>query len=88
MEAVPSYLEPLVATDEVDGENHAKMYDRLAIFEGHPQRYGTQFTCVESRWNLAPLEDEARVDSWRAEMNFTLPLSVYVEHMTNGPPCG
>lgn len=80
-------LEPLVATGEVEGEAYAKMYDRLAISEGRPQRYGTQFTCNESRWTLAPLEDEARVGARRAEVGITTPLSVYVEHMANAPPC-
>jgi hypothetical protein len=80
-------LEPLVATGEVEGEAYAKMYDRLAISENRPQRYGTQFTCNGSRWMLAPLEDEARVDAQRAEMGITTPLSVFVEHMANAPPC-
>lgn len=81
-------LEPLVATGEVDGEAYAKMYDRLAISEGRPQRYGTQFTCNQSRWTLAPLEDETRVGARRAEVGITVPLSVFVEHMANAPPCG
>lgn len=81
-------LEPLVATGEVEGEAYAKMYDRLAISEGRPQRYGTQFTCVGTQWTLAPLESETQVGALRAEMSFTLPLSVYVEHMANAPPCG
>lgn len=80
-------LEPLVATGEVEGEAYAKMYDRLALSEDRPQRYGTQFTCNESRWTLAPLEDEARVGARRAEVGITTPLSVYLEHMANAPPC-
>ena len=80
-------LEPLVATGEVEGEAYAKMYDRLALSEDRPQRYGTQFSCNESRWTLAPLEDEARVGARRAEVGITTPLSVYVEHMANAPPC-
>lgn len=80
-------LEPLVASGEVEGEAFAKMFDRLAISEGRPQRYGTQFRCVSNRWNLAPLEDEARVEVWRAEMGIATALSVYVEHMKAAPPC-
>lgn len=81
-------LEPLVATGEVEGEAYAKMYDRLAISEDRPQRYGTQFICNEARWTLAPLEDEAQVGARRAGVGIATPLSVYVEHMANAPPCG
>ena len=80
-------LEPLVASGEVEGEAYAKMFDRLAISEGRPQRYGTQFRCVSNRWTLAPLEDETRVEAWRAGMGFATPLSIYVEHMAAAPPC-
>lgn len=80
-------LEPLVASGEVEGEAYAKMFDRLAISEGRPQRYGTQFSCESNRWTLAPLEDEARVEAWRAGMGIATPLSIYVEHMAATPPC-
>lgn len=80
-------LELLVASGEVEGEAYAKMFDRLAISEGRPQGYGTQFSCVSSRWTLAPLEDETRVETWRAGMGIVTPLSTYVEHMAAAPPC-
>jgi hypothetical protein len=81
-------LEPLVETGEVEGEAYAKMFDRLAVSEDRPQRYGTQFACVDNRWTLAPLEDETRVEAWRAGMGIATPLSAYVEHMAAAPPCG
>lgn len=80
-------LEPLVASGEVEGEAYARMFDRLAISEGRPQRYGTQFACVSNRWTLAPLEDEARVEAWRAGLKIAPPLSTYVAHMAAAPPC-
>lgn len=81
-------LEPLVTVGEVEGEVYAKMFDRLAISEDRPQRYGTQFVCMDSRWTLAPLEDEMRVEEWRAELQIATPLSVYIEYMADAPPCG
>ena len=81
-------LEPLVTTGEVEGEAYAKMFDRLAVSEDRPQRYGTQFVCVDGRWTLAPLEDEGRVEEWRAGLGIATPLSVYVGHMADAPPCG
>ena len=80
-------LEPLVRAGEVEGEAYAMMYDRLAVSEDRPQRYGTQFVCVDSRWTLAPLEDDRRVDEWRADLEIAMPLTVYLEHMADAPPC-
>jgi hypothetical protein len=49
-------LERMAAEGEVSGENVAKMFDRVAIAEGRPQRYGTQFKCVDGRWVTPPIE--------------------------------
>lgn len=80
-------LQPLVESGEVAGESFAMMYDRLAISEGRPQRYGTQFVCVEDRWTLAPLENPDEVEALRAEMDIAAPLSALVAHMEQQPPC-
>lgn len=80
-------LEPLVETGEVEGEAYAKMFDRLALSEDRPQRYGTQFICANSRLVLAPLEDEGEVEARRAEMGITTPLSIYLAHVAAAPPC-
>lgn len=81
-------LEPLVATGEVRGESYAMMLDRLAVSEERPQRYGTQFVCVDRRWTLAPLEDAERVEDLRRELGISLPLSALLAHMETRPPCG
>lgn len=63
-------LEPLVASGEVRGPDYALMHDRLAMVEGRPQRYGSQFRCVDGRFQVHTLEDPARVDEFRRSMGF------------------
>lgn len=80
-------LEPLVAQGEVDGQSYGLMYDRLAINEGRPQRYGTQMTCKDGRWVVDDLEDPERVDERRKAMNFPGTMAEYEAHFRTYPPC-
>ena len=38
----------------VDAEDVAFMVDRVEVSKGLPQRYGTQFRCIEGVWTLSP----------------------------------
>ncbi len=82
-------LEPLVAAGEVDGQSYGMMYDRLAITEGRPQRYGTQVTCKAGRWAIDRdnLEDPENADVRRCEMGFPGTLAEYEQVFANRPPC-
>lgn len=82
-------LEPLVAAGEVDGQSYGLMYDRLAITEGRPQRYGTQVTCKAGRWAIDRdnLEDPENADVRRREMGFPGTLAEYEQVFANRPPC-
>ena len=80
-------LEPLVAQGEVDGQSYGLMYDRLAINEGRPQRYGTQMTCKDGRWVVDKLEDPEHVDERRSAMNFPGTVAEYEAHFRTYPPC-
>jgi hypothetical protein len=80
-------LEPLVAKGEVSGKEYALMYDRLAISEGRPQRYGSQFSCRNGKLVVDTLEDPAHVDARRKTMGFTESLDQYAEHFRNAPIC-
>lgn len=81
-------LEPLVATGEVDGQTFGMMYDRLALSEGRPQRYGTQMTCRDGRWVVSDLEAPEAVDERRRAMGFPGSLAEYEAHFATYPPCG
>ena len=82
-------LEPLVAIGEVRGESYGLMYDRLAINEGRPQRYGTQMTCKAGKWVIdhANLEDPEHADERRAAMGFRWTLADYEALFADCPPC-
>lgn len=82
-------LEPLVATGEVNGQQFGLMYDRLAVNENRPQRYGTQMACKDGRWTIDRdnLEDPANADKRRAEMGFRQTLAEYETNFAHYPPC-
>jgi hypothetical protein len=82
-------LEPLVAIGEVDGQSYGLMYDRLAINEGRPQRYGTQVVCRSGKlvvdWDN--LEDPANADARREAIGFPGTLAEYEATFAAYPPC-
>jgi hypothetical protein len=61
------------------------MYDRLAVSEGRPQRYGTQMVCRDGRWTVDTLEDPANVDARRQEMGFRWTMAEYEARFTASP---
>ncbi len=76
-----SLLEPLAAEKEVEPWDVALLFDRVAVNAGRPQRYGSQGRCVARNvWGPQTLEDEARVDEFRASMELP-PLADYAGHM-------
>lgn len=65
---VLAMLEPLVATGETSAANYAYLWDRVAVGENRPQRYGTQGRCAaKDVWEPFELEDPDRVEALRAE---------------------
>lgn len=74
-------LVPLAAEREVEPWDVALLYDRVAVNAGQPQRYGSQGRCVARNvWGPQPLEDETRVDEFRASVELP-PLAEYAAHM-------
>lgn len=81
-------LEPLVAKGEIDGQSYALMYDRLALKEGRPQRFGSQMTCKSGKWVVDTLEAPETVDARRKAMGFIQTMAEYQRHFeTAYPPC-
>ncbi|MCS6624551.1 hypothetical protein N0B44_16665 [Roseibacterium beibuensis] len=65
---VLTLLEPLVAAGEASASNFAYLYDRVAVGENRPQRYGTQGVCVaKGVWEPNTLENPERVQALRDE---------------------
>ena len=63
------------------------MYDRLAIREGRPQRYGSQMTCRGGKFVVDTLEDPVHIDERREAMGFMQTLAEYEKNFANYPPC-
>ncbi|RZJ02836.1 MAG: hypothetical protein EON89_13850 [Brevundimonas sp.] len=79
--AVLAMLEPLVARGETSAANYAYLWDRVAVGEHRPQRYGTQGRCAaKDVWAPQELEDPDRVDALRAEADIGT-LAEYASHM-------
>ena len=66
-------LQDAVARGDVPPVEAAMLEDRIRVFEGRPQRYGTQFDWDESgQLNPLPVEDEANVDERRRSVGLGL----------------
>jgi hypothetical protein len=55
-------MEPMIETEDVSPIDYGYLWDRVAVAEHRPQRYGTQF---DARQEPQPIEDEAHVDERR-----------------------
>lgn len=64
---------------------YAMMYDRIAVAEARPQRWGTQMQCVNGRMVPAPTEDPDRLEERRAPMGFRWPN--YQAYLANFGTC-
>ena len=70
-------LESLVVTKETSAENYALLFDRVALSDKKPQRYGSQGECEAGDWKPSEIEDIANVDFRRAALGLGK-LSSYV----------
>ena len=64
-------IEPMALAGDYSGQQYALMFDRLALREDRPQRFGTQTHCVDGRLEIYTLENEAQVDQWRSDMGLS-----------------
>lgn len=62
-------IEAMVLADEADGSTYALMYDRLALSEGRPQRYGSQMQCSAGQYAvMEPVENMEQIDALRSSV--------------------
>lgn len=84
---VLSRLERLAREGGTNASNFAYLWDRVAIAEGRPQRFGTQMECVDgANHPTGGLEDAGRVEERRAEFRMQTYAS-YLEVMARLNPC-
>ena len=70
-------LEPLLATQDTRPANYALLFDRVAVGEGRPQRYGSQGRCTgPGTWTELPIENPESVDQRRAGVGLE-PMAAY-----------
>lgn len=86
MRDVLALLEPLVAQGETGKSTYALLFDRVAYYDGRPQRYGSQGSCsAPHSWSAFPIEDAARIDQRRSEMGLP-PMAEYVTEISKSCP--
>jgi len=74
-------LKAAAETEEIPAFQVACLEDRICVFEGRPQRYGTQFDWDENgMMSPNPLQDPKRVDSYRQSVGLG-PLSEKTKEM-------
>jgi hypothetical protein len=78
-------MERMVASKEALGSEYALVYDRIAVGEGRPQRYGSQMHCVDGRMVPQPTEDPEHLEERRAPMGFRWPT--YQDYLANFGAC-
>ena len=66
MERCLGMIEPAWKAGEVDGQHYAYLVDRLRMYRGEPQIYGTQSDVEDGEIVVWEIEDEATVDERRA----------------------
>jgi hypothetical protein len=87
-DAVPEFqmrvlalMEPMAASGDVIPKNYAYLWDRVAVAQDRPQRFGSQGYCQLDKpsldWTPRPIEDAETVDARRADVGL-MPMSDYV----------
>ncbi|MDH7973328.1 hypothetical protein QH494_14150 [Sphingomonas sp. AR_OL41] len=80
---VLALIEPLVAKREAQGKHYALLFDRVAIAEHRPQRYGTQFgTGKDGCLAVDTVEDHEGIDARRAVMGLDT-LAAYGKRLSD-----
>ncbi|MDB5368283.1 MAG: hypothetical protein JWM77_4210 [Rhodospirillales bacterium] len=73
---VLTLLEASTEQGESPPRHLAYLYDRVAVADHKPQRWGTQGRCVAEKWEPFPIEDPAGVDRRRAAAGMA-PMAAY-----------
>lgn len=58
-------IEKAMLAGEADPTLYAYLYDRVVLKTRGKQRYGSQFVCKDNKYVVSPLEDTAKLDSYR-----------------------
>ena len=70
MAAALAGMGPDVQRHPLHGREYALLYDRYHLLKGEPQRFGTQFSCIDGKWAFHPIEAVEQVDVRRRAVGF------------------
>jgi hypothetical protein len=87
MSRVLARMGPLARRGEVNGHDYALLLDRVEMFKGKPQLYGSQGACDGTRWIIWPVKDPDTVDARRAEIHFGETQAQTIKRLPIGKPC-
>jgi hypothetical protein len=87
MTRVLARMGPLAKRGEVNGRDYALLLDRVEMFKGKPQIYGSQGACDGTRWIIWPVEDPATVDARRTAIRFGETQAQTIKRLPIGKPC-
>ena len=77
-------MEPLAKIGEVNGSDYALLYDRVEMFAGRPQYYGSQYRCENGHWTPSPIRDPATVEARRKAMGLSTTAENLARMTENG----
>lgn len=80
-------MKPLVGAGEARGTDYALLYDRLEMYEGRPQLYGSQAICTNGKRSFHPIAQPERVDERRRAMGFKDTHAEYGRRLGVGGRC-
>lgn len=87
MDHVLARMGSLARRGEVNGHDYALLLDRVAMFRGLPQIYGSQGACDGALWIIWPIRDPATVDARRAQIRFGETQAQTIKRLPIGKPC-
>jgi hypothetical protein len=79
-------LDKACASGDAPRWQFAFIDDRIRVFEGIPQKYGTQLRGGKDGLEPFTLEDESRVEGWRGEIGLPSLAEIIAESRANPPP--
>lgn len=83
---VLAMLEPLIATGETSKSNYGMLFDRIAVHDKRPQKYGSQGRCSAPHlWSPEQIEKPDEIEKRRADVGLP-PFSEYIAQMSASCP--
>jgi hypothetical protein len=79
-------LDEASARGEVPRWHFALIDDRIRVYEGRPQRYGSQLRGGPDGLEPYPLEDPTKVEQWRQELGLPPLAEIIARSRANPPP--